>query len=73
MAQNTAKTYDAKLNQTIFDIKHQRTFCMIKPDGVMRGLIGEIVHRIEKSGLKVVAMKMLTPSEDLVVKHYPTS
>ena len=73
MAQDTAKMYDAKLNKTIFEIKHQRTFCMIKPDGVMRGLIGEIVHRIEKAGLKVVAMKMLTPSEELVVKHYPTS
>ncbi len=73
MAQHTVKAYDAKLNKTIFDIKHQRTFCMIKPDGVMRGLIGEIVHRIEKAGLKVVAMKMLTPSEELVVNHYPTS
>lgn len=73
MAKNTTKDYDAKLNQTIFDIKHQRTFCMIKPDGVMRGLIGEIVHRIEKAGLKVVAMKMLVPNEDLIKKHYPSS
>jgi len=45
---------------------------MIKPDGVMRGLIGEIVHRIEKAGLKVVAMKMITPDEERVRAHYPT-
>jgi len=73
MAHNTTKEYDAKLNKTIFDIKHQRTFCMIKPDGVMRGLIGDIIHRIEKAGLKVVAMKMLTPTEEMVRAHYPTS
>jgi len=73
MAKNTTKDYDSKLNKAIFDIKHQRTFCMIKPDGVMRGLIGEIIHRIEKTGLKVVAMKMLTPSEEMIKKHYPTS
>lgn len=46
---------------------------MIKPDGVMRGLIGEIIRRIEKAGLKVVAMKMVVPTEDLVKKHYPSS
>jgi len=73
VAKNTTKDYDAKLNKTIFDIKHQRTFCMIKPDGVMRGLIGEIIRRIEKAGLKVVAMKMVVPTEDLVKKHYPSS
>lgn len=54
-------------------IKQQRTFCMIKPDGVMRGLIGEIIRRIEKAGLKVVAMRMLTPTEEMVRNHYPMS
>jgi nucleoside-diphosphate kinase len=73
VAKNTTKDYDAKLNKTIFDIKHQRTFCVIKPDGVMRGLIGEIIRRIEMAGLKIVAMKMLVPSEDLIKKHYPMS
>ena len=73
MAKNTTKEYDAELNKTIFDIKHQRTFCMIKPDGVMRGLVGEIIHRIEKTGLKVVAMKMLTPTEEMVKAHYPVN
>ena len=73
MAKNTTKDYDATLNSTIFNIKHQRTFCMIKPDGVMRGLIGEIIHRLEKAGLKVVAMRMLTPSDEIVRAHYPSS
>lgn len=54
-------------------IKKQRTFCMIKPDGVMRGLIGEIIGRIEKSGLKVIAMKMITPTKEMVLAHYPVS
>jgi nucleoside-diphosphate kinase len=73
VTKNTTKDYDSKLNKTIFDIKHQRTFVMIKPDGVMRGLIGEIIHRIEKAGLKIVAMKMLVPTEEIVRKHYPMS
>ncbi|MDR0957019.1 MAG: nucleoside-diphosphate kinase [Candidatus Nomurabacteria bacterium] len=73
MAKNTTKEYDKGLNGTIFDIKHQRTFCLIKPDGVMRGLIGEIIGRIEKSGLKIVAAKMLVPDEELIKAHYPTS
>jgi len=73
VAKNTTKDYDAKLNKTVFSVKHQRTFCMIKPDGVMRGLIGEIIRRIEKAGLKVVAMKMIIPTEELIKKHYPTS
>lgn len=57
----------------IDSIKHQKTFCMIKPDGVMRGLVGEIIHRIEKTGLKVVAMKMMTPDAGMVRAHYPMS
>lgn len=73
MAQHTGKKYDEKLNEIIFNIKHQRTFVMIKPDGVMRGLTGEIISRIERAGLKIVAMKMLVPGEDLIRKHYPTS
>lgn len=46
---------------------------MIKPDGVMRGLIGDIIRRIEKAGLKVVAMKMIMADEALVRAHYPMS
>lgn len=50
-----------------------RTFVMIKPDGVKRNLIGRIISRYEEGGLKVVAMKMLTPSMALASKHYPDS
>src|SRR5580704_11195983 len=46
---------------------------MIKPDGVARGLIGEIVHRIEKAGLKIVAMKMVYATREQVIAHYPMS
>lgn len=54
-------------------IKFERTFCMIKPDGVMRGLIGDIISRFEKAGLKVVAIKMLNATEEQVRRHYPMS
>ena len=43
---------------------------MIKPDGVQRGLIGEIISRLERKGLKIVAMKMLSVSKDLAERHY---
>jgi nucleoside-diphosphate kinase len=48
----------------------EQTFVMIKPDGVKRGVIGEILHRFERMGLKIVAMKMVFPTEDLLLKHY---
>jgi nucleoside-diphosphate kinase len=49
----------------------QKTFAMIKPDGTCRGLIGEIISRIEKRGLKIVAIKMIKPSLEHVDNHYP--
>jgi nucleoside-diphosphate kinase len=73
MAKNTKKQYDKNLSPAIYNIKHQQTFCMIKPDGVMRGLVGEIIHRFEKAGLRIVAMKMLIPTKELAMKHYPSS
>ncbi len=48
----------------------ERTFVMIKPDGVQRGLIGEVIKRLERKGLKIVAMKMMKVSEELATKHY---
>jgi nucleoside-diphosphate kinase len=62
-----------KLHPALHPIKFQRTFCMIKPDGVMRGLIGDIIHRIEKAGLKVVALKMVQADEQRIRDHYPMS
>ncbi len=51
-------------------MEKQRTFVMIKPDAVQRGLIGEIINRFEKKGIKLVAMKMVSVSRDLAEKHY---
>jgi nucleoside-diphosphate kinase len=48
----------------------ERTFVMIKPDAVQRGLVGEIISRFEKKGVKVVAMKMVSVSKELAEKHY---
>lgn len=51
-------------------IAKERTLVIIKPDGIQRSLVGEIIARYENIGLKLVGMKMLTPSEELVEKHY---
>lgn len=48
----------------------ERTYVMVKPDGVQRGLVGEVIRRIEEKGLKIVAMRMNTISRDLAKKHY---
>ncbi|MBI2621384.1 MAG: nucleoside-diphosphate kinase [Candidatus Levybacteria bacterium] len=48
----------------------EQTFVMIKPDGLKRGLVGEILHRFERMGLKIVAMKMVSPDDSLLLKHY---
>ena len=48
----------------------QRTLVLIKPDGVQRALIGDIISRLERRGLKIVAMKMLQMSRDLAERHY---
>jgi len=51
----------------------ERTFSMIKPDGVARGLIGEVITIFERSGLKLVAMKMVQPERGLIEIHYPNT
>ena len=48
----------------------QNTLVLIKPDGVQRGLIGEVLGRFERVGLKIVALKMVHPSKEDVDKHY---
>mgnify|MGYP003585137309 CR=1 FL=1 len=63
----------ATKNPAVDKIKYERTFAMIKPDGVMRGAVGDVIHRFEKVGLKIVAIKMLTPTAEMVRKHYPMS
>lgn len=53
------------------EIRHERTLVFLKPDGVQRGLVGEIISRFERAGLKLVGMKMLVPTRDLLDHHYP--
>lgn len=48
----------------------ERTLVLIKPDGVQRGLVGEIVGRLERRGLKLVAARFARVSEDLAARHY---
>ena len=48
----------------------EQTLVLVKPDGVQRGLIGEIVGRLEKRGLKLVGLKLLQVDEDLAHRHY---
>lgn len=49
---------------------HERSLVIVKPDGVQRGLMGEIVSRFEKKGLKISALKMVWPTKEMAVKHY---
>lgn len=48
----------------------QQTLLIIKPDGVQRALAGNIVSRIERTGLKIVALKMVLPTRDQLITHY---
>ena len=48
----------------------ERTYLMVKPDGVQRGICGEIVSRFEKKGLKLVAMKLMVISKEVAENHY---
>ncbi len=51
--------------------KEEKTVLIIKPDGVKRGLIGEIVSRIERRGLKVISLEMIQATKEQVDEHYP--
>ena len=48
----------------------ERTFVMIKPDAVQRGLVGEIISRLERKGIKLVAVKLVSVGRELAEKHY---
>lgn len=58
------------INLIFMDVKLERTLVLLKPDAVARGLIGEIISRFERAGLKLVALKMVHASHDDVDKHY---
>jgi len=51
----------------------EQTLVIFKPDSVTRGLVGEIISRFERVGLKIVGMRMMMVSKDLADKHYPAS
>ena len=48
----------------------ERTFAMVKPDGVRRGLVGEVVRRLEAKGLRIVGMKLMQISSEVAERHY---
>ena len=50
--------------------KRERTFVIVKPDGIQRSLIGEVISRIERTGLKFVGMKFFVPKEEQCWSHY---
>ena len=52
------------------DRKMERTLVLVKPDGVQRGLIGEVISRLERRGLKLVALKLMRVDEALARLHY---
>jgi len=55
------------------EIHKERTVVLIKPDGVKRALIGEVLSRFEKMGLKLIAIKMVQADAELAKRHYPES
>ncbi|MEK7635574.1 MAG: nucleoside-diphosphate kinase [Patescibacteria group bacterium] len=52
-------------------LKEEKTLVLIKPDGVKRGLSGEIIRRIEQRGLKIIALKMIWATPEQIDGHYP--
>ncbi|MBP9771320.1 MAG: nucleoside-diphosphate kinase [Candidatus Pacebacteria bacterium] len=54
-----------------FNPKEEQTYVMIKPDGVRKGLIGEIIRRFEQRDMKVVALEMFQPTFEEMNNHYP--
>lgn len=54
------------------NIKQQRTLVLVKPDGVKRGLVGEVLKRIEQRGLKLIAVKMVQVDRKHLEKHFPS-
>ena len=51
--------------------KEEKTFVMLKPDGVQKGLIGEVIKRLEQRDLKIVALQMFRPTPEEIDNHYP--
>jgi nucleoside-diphosphate kinase len=54
------------------DVRHERTLILIKPDGVQRALTGAILTRLERAGLKIVALRMVRAERSTLERHYPS-
>ena len=52
------------------NFKKEKTLVIIKPDGLQRSLVGEIIKRYERIGLKLIGLKMMVPSAEMIEKHY---
>jgi nucleoside-diphosphate kinase len=59
--------------QKLEEIRRERTLVLIKPDAVTRHIIGELISRFERKSLKLVAMKLVWPTQELTEKHYDGS
>ncbi|KAL8950223.1 MAG: hypothetical protein Q9222_003730 [Ikaeria aurantiellina] len=66
----TIKARQQKEEQETHNMASERTFIAIKPDGVQRGLVGDIISKFEKRGYKLAAIKMVTPSKEHLEEHY---
>jgi len=53
-----------------FDGVHEKTLVLIKPDAVQRGKTGEVIHRLEKKGLKIIGLKFMELNEEILRDHY---
>ncbi|EEH63559.1 nucleoside diphosphate kinase [Gleimia coleocanis DSM 15436] len=58
------------MSRPFFDETRQHTLIVVKPDGYARGLTGEVIRRIERKGYKVVALKLMQASKELLTAHY---
>uniref|UniRef100_A0A7S2XPE2 Nucleoside diphosphate kinase n=1 Tax=Attheya septentrionalis TaxID=420275 RepID=A0A7S2XPE2_9STRA len=70
VASNNVAACDALPVQGVPGTKQERTFLAVKPDGVQRGLIGDIIARFEKRGYKLVGLKMVWPTLKMAEDHY---
>jgi nucleoside-diphosphate kinase len=52
---------------------YERTLVLLKPDSVQRGLVGDILTRFERAGLKIVGLKIMQPSREFIEQHYPNT
>ena len=62
--------YNKSMSLSAEESQRERSFIMIKPDGVQRGLVGEIIKRFEQKGFKLVAIRMMRPGLDHLKAHY---